>query len=168
MITQGISQAKARWPHDDFASKCAFYGDFRLKAWASQSLTRVRPPFPIYYESKPMPSGVLCHEKVASAMLAAFTEIWDRCGHDAHKVDATGASDYGGCFNIRPIAGSDNYSNHAWAAAIDLAPGKNGFRYTSSTTLDHLVIDAFKGQGALWGGDYRGRKDPMHFEFVSR
>jgi hypothetical protein len=27
------------------------------------------------------------------------------------------------------------------------------------------VVAAFKRQGARWGGDYRGRKDPMHFEF---
>jgi len=33
--------------------------------------------------------------------------------------------------------------------------------------MPQLVIDAFKHQGARWGGDYRGRKDPMHFEFVS-
>jgi hypothetical protein len=31
-----------------------------------------------------------------------------------------------------------------------------------------IYVNAFKNQGALWGGDYKGRKDPMHFEFVSR
>ncbi len=34
-------------------------------------------------------------------------------------------------------------------------------------TLSTLVIDAFKKQGFRWGGDYKGRKDPMHFEAVS-
>ena len=27
--------------------------------------------------------------------------------------------------------------------------------------------DAFKRQGARWGGDFKKRTDPMHFEFVS-
>lgn len=154
-----------KWPHDDTASKNAFYGDFHSKAWASQNLVRIVPPFKVYYEKKLIP-GIMVHKKVADAMMSAFSEIWEACGRDQAKVDKTGASDYGGCFNIRNIAGSNNWSNHSWACAIDLAPGTNGFNM--KTTLSKVVIDAFKRQGALWGGDYTGRKDPMHFEFVSR
>lgn len=159
------------WPHDDFASKVAFYGDFRVAGWASANLTRIKPPFDLFYAGKVLPSGILCHEKIASALLAAFAEIWDVCGHDQARVDQSGASEYSGCFNVRKIAGSrsgQTYSNHSWACAIDLSASKNGFRFDKSTTLDRIVIAAFKRQGALWGGDYRGRKDPMHFEFVSR
>lgn len=155
------------WPHDNTAAKNAFYGDFNSPVWGAHYLVRIHPKFIIYYAKKPMPSGVLCNTKCAGAMQAAFDEIWEKCGHDQHAVDKTGASDYAGCFNIRRIAGSNNYSNHSWACAIDLSPGTNGFRYDNTTTLSHIVIDAFKGQGARWGGDYHGRKDPMHFEFVS-
>lgn len=155
------------WPHDNTASKIAFYGDFQQKAWASLYLTHIHPPFTIYYDKQPMPGGVLLNKNCALAMQAAFDQIWEKCEHDQYKVDQAGASDYGGCFNIRRIAGSDNWSNHSWACAIDLSPGTNGFRQDSSTTLSSIVIDAFKGQGARWGGDYHGRKDPMHFEFVS-
>lgn len=152
------------WPHDNTAAKNAFYGDFNSKAWASQFLTRIHPPFMMYYEKKPMPSGVLLNKNCAIAMMAAFNDIWEHCGHDQKQVDKAGASDYGGCFNIRRIAGSNNWSNHSWACAIDLSPGSNGFNMKS--TLSSVVIDAFKRQGARWGGDYHGRKDPMHFEFV--
>lgn len=158
----------SRWPHDDTASKNAFYGDFRQKSWASLYLVHIKPPFTMWYDHRPMPSGILVNKMCADAMLAAFREVWDACGHDQEAVDKSGASDYGGCFNIRAIAGSSNYSNHSWAAAIDLAPSTNGFRHDASTTLSSEVITAFKNQGALWGGDYKGRKDPMHFEFVSR
>lgn len=155
-----------KWPLDTTAAKNAFYGDFQQKGWASVFLTRVHPKFIIYYEGKPMPAGVLLNKNCAEAMQMAFDEIWDKCGHDQKKVDQTGASDYGGCFNIRKIRGSqNNWSNHSWACAIDLAPSLNGFNM--KTTLSSIVIDAFKGQGARWGGDYKGRKDPMHFEFVS-
>lgn len=155
------------WPHDDTASKNAFYGDFHARAWASLNLVHISAPFQMYYDKKPMAS-ILVHAKIASALKAAFEEIWEKCNHDQHAVDKTGASDYGGCFNIRNIAGSNSWSNHSWAAAIDLSPSTNGFRHDSSTTLSNIVIDAFKRQGAFWGGDYHGRKDPMHFEFVSR
>lgn len=153
-----------QWPHDNTAAKNAFYGNFNDKSWASIYLTRIHPPFMMYYEKKPMPTGVLLNKNCAVAMMAAFNEIWENCHHDQAQVDKAGASDYGGCFNIRKIAGSNNYSNHSWACAIDLSPGSNGFNMKS--TLSNIVIDAFKRQGARWGGDYKGRKDPMHFEFV--
>jgi hypothetical protein len=155
------------WPHDNTAAKNAFYGDFQRKEWASMYLVRIHPKFVIYYARQPLASGVLLNKKCADAMQAAFDEIWDKCGHDQHQVDLTGASDYAGCFNIRKIAGSQNsWSNHSWACAIDLSPGTNGFN-VQKTTLSHIVIDAFKRQGARWGGDYVHRKDPMHFEFVT-
>jgi len=156
-----------QWPKDTTEAKMAFYGDFRQKTWASLNLVRVFPPFVMRYDGKKI-NGILVHKKVAEAMRLAFVEIWEKCDRDQDKVDHAGASDYGGCFNIRQIAGSHNWSNHSWACAIDLSPGTNGFRHDDSTTLSHIVIDAFKNQGALWGGDYHGRKDPMHFEFVSR
>lgn len=153
------------WPKDNLAAKNKFYGDFQAKNWGNQYLIRIHPPFMMYYEKKPMSTGILVNKMCSEAMLAAFREIWEKAGHDQKAVDKTGASDYGGCYNPRPIAGSSNWSNHSWAAAIDLSPGSNGFNMKS--TLSTIVIDAFKRQGARWGGDYKGRKDPMHFEFVS-
>lgn len=77
-------------------------------------------------------------------------------------------SHYSGAYNHRLIRGSaDRWSNHAYGAAIDLDAEHNGFN-TGHGTMPQPVIDAFKRQGALWGGDYRGRTDPMHFEFCSR
>ena len=157
-----------QWPHDDLASKNAFYGNFQAKNWGNEYLVRIHPSFIMRYEGKVMSSGVLVNKKIVVALMAVFAEVWEKCQHDQKKVDATGISDYGGCYNPRPIAGSSNWSNHSWAAAIDLSPGTNGFRHDSSTTISNIVIDAFRRQGALWGGDYHGRKDPMHFEFVSR
>lgn len=152
------------WPKDNTAAKMAFYGDFGRKDWQAKYLTRIATPFQMYYAKHPIAS-LLVNRKCATAMLAAFVEIYDRCGHDQAKVDATGASDFGGCFNIRRIASSSNWSNHSWACAIDLSPGTNGFNMKG--TLAGVVIAAFKAQGFRWGGDYKGRKDPMHFEAVS-
>lgn len=153
-----------QWPKDNTAAKNAFYGNFHDDGWERKFLIRVKAPFQMYYAKKPIPS-FLVNRMCASAMLAAFGEILEKCDHSQAQVDKTGASDFGGCFNIRPIAGSGNWSNHSWACAIDLSPKTNGFNMKG--TLSSVVITAFKRQGARWGGDYRGRKDPMHFEFVS-
>lgn len=156
----------ANWPKDTTAAKNAFYGNFKLASFQAEHLTRIKPPFMMYYDKKPMKTGILVNKACAAAMMAAFTEIWDKCDHDEAKVAATGANDFGGCFNIRAIAGSSNYSNHSWACAIDLSPATNGFNMKG--TIGEVVVKAFKNQGALWGGDYVHRKDKMHFEFVSR
>src|SRR6185312_7840429 len=151
------------WPVDTTAAKNAFYGDFHAAKWQVQYLTRVTPPFRMTYAKRSIPS-LLVNRKIASSLLTVFNDIWNECDHDQKKVDATGASDFGGCFNIRPIAGSNNWSNHSWACAIDLSPGSNGFNMKA--TLSRVVINAFKAEGWRWGGDYKGRKDPMHFEAV--
>ena len=46
------------WPKDNTVAKNAFYGNFQDKAWASNYLIRIHPPFVIYYDKKPMPAGV--------------------------------------------------------------------------------------------------------------
>lgn len=153
------------WPKDTTAAKNAFYGDFHGKDWASQNLVRIMPPFKMTFDGEPLPRGILVHRKIADALLAAFNEVWEKVGGSQAKADATGITKYGGCFNIRNIAGSNNWSNHSWAIAIDLDPENNGFNMKPK--ISPLVVAAFKRQGARWGGDYKGRKDPMHFEFVS-
>lgn len=155
-----------QWPHDDTTSKNAFYGDFHSPGWQDKNLVHMKPPFQMYYDHQPLSHGILVHRLIVPPLTAAFEEIWEACGKNQNEVDKTGASDWGGCFNIRRIAGSNSWSNHSWACAIDLSPETNGFNM--SPTISNVVVDAFKAQGALWGGDYHGRKDPMHFEFVSR
>jgi hypothetical protein len=159
-----VHAAMPVWPRDNTAAKNAFYGNFHSADWQTKYLTRITPPFQMFYAKKPMPS-ILVNRMCAPAMLSCFNDIWNACGHDQAKVNATGASDFGGCFNIRPIAGSNNWSNHSWACAIDLSPGSNGFN-VQKTTLGKIVVDTFKAHGWRWGGDYKGRKDPMHFEAV--
>lgn len=155
------------WPHDDTASKNAFYGDFHSPGWQEINLVHTIPPFAMFYAKQPLPHGILVHKLIVPALTLVFNEIWANCNNDQAQVDAIGASDWGGCFNIRNIAGSNNWSNHSWACAVDISPTTNGFN-TGHGTQSSIVIDAFKAQEFLWGGDYSGRTDPMHFEAVSR
>lgn len=154
------------WPKDNTEAKNAFYGDFHSKGWQDLNLIHIQPPFQMFYEKKLLTHGILVHKKIVPALNVAFNEIWEKCGHDQAQVDKTGASDWGGCFNIRPIAGSNSWSNHSWACAIDLSPGTNGFNM--KPTIGNIVVKAFDNVNFFWGGRYKGRKDPMHFEAVLR
>jgi len=73
----------------------------------------------------------------------------------------------------RPIRGTtDVLSNHASGTAIDLnatrwplgsAPSVN---LTPAQIAEVRAIVAATGGVVRWGGDYTGRKDPMHFEIA--
>jgi hypothetical protein len=157
------------WPKDNTAAKNAFYGDFQAKGWQDKNLIHLSTPFMMYYEKQPMVHGILVHKLIAPALTLAFNEIWSKCNYSTAEVAKIGASDWGGCFNIRRIAGGNNWSNHSWACAIDLWPERNGFNASNpGFTEDSIVVKALKNQGALWGGNYQNRKDNMHMEFVSR
>lgn len=152
----------SRWPADNQAALLKFYGTPGPEVEAQ--LVAVVPPFQMYYDGKPV-RQIKFHKKAAAALAAAFKEIWDHYGHDQKKIDALGISKYAGAYNPRFIRGSTTkWSNHAYGAAIDLNAEDNGFG-KGHGTIPQPVIDAFKRQGARWGGDYHGRTDPMHFEF---
>ncbi|MDC1160152.1 M15 family metallopeptidase [Luminiphilus sp.] len=57
-------------------------------------------------------------------------------------------------------------SNHSWGTAIDINPLQNPYSSTFQTDIPDCVVASFKRYGFRWGGDYRGRPDTMHFEFL--
>lgn len=81
-----------------------------------------------------------------------------------------------GGYNPRPVRGyelkyastnSETYlSNHAWGLAADFRAGTNGMGNTLKTDMPSNIRQIAAACGLEWGGDYAGRKDPMHFEFV--
>jgi hypothetical protein len=160
-----------KWPKDTMKAKIAFYGDPRgthgvNPTWYKANIVRVSCPWRLYFAGKEVKS-VPIHKHCADALRIAFKEIWEACDKSQKTVEKYGLDDYGGTFAYRLIRGSATVlSNHSFAIAIDLAPAQNPLG-RSKGKMPQLVIDAFKRQGARWGGDYRGRKDPMHFEFVS-
>jgi len=56
-------------------------------------------------------------------------------------------------------------STHSFGIAIDINDDVNCNGCTS-TDIPNEVINAFREHGFRWGGDYKHKKDPMHFEFL--
>lgn len=151
-----------RWPRDNQADLIRFYGTPGPQVEAQ--LVPVIPPFQMFYDGKPV-KQIRFHKKAAPALKAALDEIWKHYGRDQRAIDKLGISVYSGAYNPRFIRGSTTkWSNHAYGAAIDINAEHNGFG-TGHGNMPQPVIDAFKRQGARWGGDYSHRSDPMHFEF---
>mgnify|MGYP003439941463 CR=1 FL=1 len=63
----------------------------------------------------------------------------------------------------RAIRGRNTPSNHSWGLAVDI--NAQDFPLGSSKRLPQWLVDLWKANGFDYGGDWKGRKDPMHFEF---
>jgi hypothetical protein len=61
---------------------------------------------------------------------------------------------------------TDKLSNHSSGTALDLNASKHPLGKAGTFPLEKVpMIQALaKKYGLTWGGDYRGRKDEMHFE----
>lgn len=105
--------------------------------------------------------GFYCHKLLVRQFQKCFAEIlaadlWDDEFYS-----------WEGCYNLRNISGSSNLSLHSWAIAIDFNYKGNELG-DSTPAMDKRIVAIFKKNGFFWGGDYRGRKDGMHFEWYSR
>ncbi len=155
------------WPHDDTASLLAFYG----KPWVSSALlVHVDPPFPMVYRdgSKVTPiRSIQWHSKGAGALAKALTAVWDAAGHDENSDMLRHIRNFSGSYNYRAVRGSSRLSCHAFGAAIDFdAENLPLGKPVALSDMPQTVVDAFKAAGFFWGGDYTGRKDPMHFQLA--
>ena len=96
-----------------------------------------------------------------------FTDLVTYFDEHVEDVDQ-GEDDWGYAF--RSIRGqSSGYSNHASATAVDINAmqhplGASGtFSRKQADKIRAMLRDRYLNK-VRWGGDYRGRKDEMHFE----
>lgn len=72
-------------------------------------------------------------------------------------------------FNDRNIAGTGTKSQHAYGRAIDVNPTANPELASKLVTdMPSNVSEIAKKWGLGWGGDWSGKKDPMHFSAEPR
>lgn len=152
------------WPRDNEAALIAFYGE--PGPAVERQLVHVVPPFQMFYDDgkKLIPlKSLLFHKKAADALMVALNRVWEKCGKDQSLIDKLRISRTAGTYCHRKISGSSRWSNHAFGGAIDIDSARNGFN-TGKGTQPTLLTDAFDSVGFRWGGRYKGRTDPMHYE----
>lgn len=72
-----------------------------------------------------------------------------------------------GAYNCRAIAGTKTPSNHSWGLAVDVNWQDNPF--TTNLKANHIpawMPPLWNRYGFAWGGNYSGKRDFMHFEFM--
>ncbi len=71
---------------------------------------------------------------------------------------------FDGCFNIRMVRGrNDLFSAHSYGLAMDFNAALNPLGGESTWTP--AFVKCFTDSGFDWGGNFSGRKDPMHVSF---
>lgn len=99
---------------------------------------------------------IRCHVAIAQKLKAVFADLTAN-GH----IDLV--KSYDGCYVVRNIRGGSNPSLHSWGVAIDL--GADEYPLGSDKRYPQPVLDAFKNHGFFYGGDFKHRKDPQHWEY---
>ncbi len=151
--------------------------------WVEANITTITLPYPcrLAWDTDTVVTRISCHRLVAGDLKQIFTDILayaralvkHRDGYtlstdyyDAAAlllVSAQGLDLYGGCFNFRHKRAVSRLSTHSWGIAIDIDPERNGLGDTTPA-LPMWAVEIFKRYGWAWGGDFVGRKDPMHFQ----
>jgi len=75
-----------------------------------------------------------------------------------------------GGYNQRKIAGTDKWSTHSYGVAIDINPAKNPMVSPTKSDWTDMPIEETsqmaKKLGLGWGGDWKSKKDAMHFSIA--
>lgn len=156
-------------PHDDTASLLAFYGDPRgdLDAWKVKNVVTVKCPWTLLYEGKPWNHPIPFHRKAAAGLKQALDTIWAAAQQDDASPLLKHVRHYSGSGNLRPIRNSTRISTHGFWAAIDFdAEHLPLAKAVPKSEMPEQIVNAFIGSGAAWGGNWTGRKDPMHFQYA--
>jgi hypothetical protein len=153
-----------KWPKQSECMK--LFGNPSWPGWAAEHLVPVETPFEMHMDEIPIHS-IKVNRIAASSLSRVLVAIWNNCGHSQLNVDKCGCGVYSGCWAVRPIRGGRTPSMHSFGLAIDINAPANGLAQPVTRTLfkpDSLVVKAFKDEGWVWGGDWRGRRDAMHFQ----
>jgi len=63
------------------------------------------------------------------------------------------------------VRGGSHPSTHSWGIAIDLEPDR--YPLGCKERFPEEVVKVFRNHGFFYGGDFKDRKDPMHFQLVT-
>ncbi len=124
------------------------WGDPRDPEFASKNLTQI---------TTNGGHSVTVNKVAADAFQGFLNELEQR----GYKIN-----DIGG-YSKRLIAGTNTISQHAFGNAIDINPNENPVAFgVTKTNLPSDISDIAAKWGLTWGGDWKSKKDPMHFEFT--
>lgn len=111
------------FPKDNQTQLLSYFGEPGLH----QTMLVLPYPMRLSWDLKTILPRFSCHEKVHDSLSAIFTQTLDHYGLE--KIKTLGLDRFGGCLNVRKKRGGTTWSTHAWGAAVDLWPERNGMSW---------------------------------------
>lgn len=134
------------------------FGSLDVPDFEARNIVSFTLPYPLFFEGKKVLRS-RCHYMMVEPFVAVFKALKKR------NLDGQ-VQNYGGIYNHRSIIGQQSHpSTHSWGIAIDLEPQL--YPLGSGKRFSKDVVDVFADSGFFYGGDFKSRKDPMHFQFCT-
>lgn len=151
-------------------SECLrLFGNPSSNGWQSKNTVRVPVPWRMSMGDIPIKS-IQINKVAADSLARVIAKIWSRCGQTQSAIHAAGCDCFSGSFAVRPIRGSTVPSMHSYALAVDFNAPANPLGAPESKTQfkpSSVMVKAFKEEGWIWGGDWKGRRDAMHVQWAT-
>ena len=129
-------------------------GRVRLdKTWAKNNIVKIN--IPLFWKD------YWVHKSIVNPLCSALRELDNENFRKYLKT-------FDGCYNPRHINSDIKrpLSLHTWGIAIDINASTNPIGHVSNQ--HPFVVKTFKKWGWAWGGDWKGVRDPMHWEYRPR
>ena len=115
-------------------------------------------PYPLRFEGQQV-RRARCHNLATDNFIQAF-----------RNVEAAGLKDqfleFNGIYARRPIRGQASHpSLHSWGVAIDM--GASTHPLGVMVPWPQGILDSFAAAGFFWGGNFKSRKDCMHWQLAT-
>lgn len=121
--------------------------------WESANMVLV-PSLPGY------PHRLYVNKAVVEPLTTALAETQKVC--PAYVIKTMG------CFCPRLKRVNGDLSVHSWGLAVDINADANPLADKLITDMPPEFVMCFKNAGFTWGGQFTGKRDPMHFQYCSK
>ena len=112
-------------------------------------------PDDIHEAIKPLPKRIYMNKDMMQPFENSLIDIFNNGLTEEIK-------EWGGCFMIRMMRGTNVPSIHSWGIAFDINVSTNQMMQTP--TLSPELVKCFTDNGFDWGGYFSPRTDGMHFQ----
>lgn len=157
-----IAQQKTIWPR--YSQMEQFYGP------VGQNIELCTLPYKmkLAWDKSETVTRMSLHSKCAASALRVFEQTLEHYG--IAGISELRLDLFGGSLNVRKMRGGSKWSTHSWAAAIDIDPANNQFRWTDKqASLDAADYDKWWEFWEAEGWVSLGRErnfDWMHVQAV--
>jgi len=148
------------------------------KTWYAANIVKLALPWDmvLYTTDGPAVHTITVHRLAAPHFLTAFNAVWTAAQANCklhpglttrQNLHSFGGDVFSGAWNLRYTRGYEAQgilSPHSWGIAIDIDASENPMGNPLRTTFPAWYVNAWKSAGFLWGGEFEGRKDSMHFQ----